>query len=137
MSKALSTAVRLSDSGGPTAEQVESLGAGWTAPEALAIAVYTALTAESMGGTPQQVVELGLRAAVNHSGDSDATGAMCGNLLGARYGYQGIPEDWAGACEIAGPVWGLARDFTLEFGPRPPSGPDYYIDPHWAARFHS
>ncbi|NEW25229.1 ADP-ribosylglycohydrolase family protein [Nocardia cyriacigeorgica] len=122
--------------GAPTVGMLQAMGAGWTAPEALAMAVYAALTAESVGGTPQQIVERGLRAAVNHSGDSDATGAMCGNLLGARYGYQAIPEDWAGACEIAGPVWALAQDFTMEFGPRPPVGPDYYIDPHWAARFH-
>ncbi|MBF6436639.1 ADP-ribosylglycohydrolase family protein [Nocardia cyriacigeorgica] len=136
VSTALAAAVRSAASGPPSPEQIESLGAGWTAPEALAMAVYAALTAESVGGTPQQIVERGLRAAVNHSGDSDATGAMCGNLLGARYGYQAIPEDWAGACEIAGPVWALAQDFTMEFGPRPPVGPDYYIDPHWAARFH-
>ncbi|WP_308646530.1 ADP-ribosylglycohydrolase family protein [Nocardia cyriacigeorgica] len=137
VSEALAQAVRLSGRGEPTAERVESLGAGWTAPEALAMATYAALSAESGGGTTQQIVQRGLRLAVNHSGDSDATGAMCGNLLGARYGYQGIPEDWAGACEVAGPVWDLAHDFSIEFGPRPPTDGSGYMDYGWMARYHS
>ncbi|WP_280453237.1 ADP-ribosylglycohydrolase family protein, partial [Nocardia cyriacigeorgica] len=137
VSEALAQAVRLSGRGEPSAEQVESLGGGWTAPEALAMAIYTALAAESAGGTPKQIVERGLCAAVNHSGDSDATGAMCGNLLGARYGYQGIPEAWAGKCEIAGPVWELAHDFSIEFGPHPPSDSSGYVDYGWMARYHS
>ncbi|MET7609441.1 ADP-ribosylglycohydrolase family protein, partial [Streptomyces avermitilis] len=34
---------------------------------------------------------------VNHSGDSDSTGAICGNLLGALYGDHGLPHEWQGA----------------------------------------
>ena len=31
---------------------------------------------------------------VNHSGDTDSTGAICGNLLGALHGMSSIPKDW-------------------------------------------
>lgn len=30
--------------------------------------------------------------AVNHNGDSDSTGAVCGNILGAYLGYNAIPQ---------------------------------------------
>jgi ADP-ribosylglycohydrolase len=57
------------------------------AEEALAIAVYCALVAEH---TVQ-----GLLLAVNHSGDSDSTGASCGNLLGVARGLMELPPEWA------------------------------------------
>lgn len=31
--------------------------------------------------------------AVNHDGDSDSTGAITGNILGAYLGQQAIPQD--------------------------------------------
>lgn len=31
-------------------------------------------------------------AAVNHGGDSDSTGAVTGNILGAAIGYDAIPQ---------------------------------------------
>ncbi|WP_307801083.1 ADP-ribosylglycohydrolase family protein [Microbispora triticiradicis] len=55
-------------------EKVESLGAGWVAEEALAIAVYCALAQPD----PREALLL----AVDHSGDSDSTGVVCGNILG-------------------------------------------------------
>ncbi|MFN8027118.1 MAG: ADP-ribosylglycohydrolase family protein [Acidimicrobiia bacterium] len=54
---------------------IEALGAGWVAEEALAIGVYCALVATDL--------RAGLLLAVNHSGDSDSTGSIAGNLLGA------------------------------------------------------
>ena len=39
----------------------------------------------------------GLLLAVNHTGDSDSTGAICGNILGAMHGDAAIPpECWPG-----------------------------------------
>jgi ADP-ribosylglycohydrolase len=38
--------------------------------------------------------------AVNHDGDSDSTGAICGNILGASYGLEAIPEEWANQVEL-------------------------------------
>lgn len=32
--------------------------------------------------------------AVNHGGDSDSTGAIAGNIIGAILGYEAIPESY-------------------------------------------
>jgi ADP-ribosylglycohydrolase len=78
----------------PSARDVERLGEGWVAEEALAIGVFCALAYPG----PSQV-RRALLLAVNHSGDSDSTGSICGNLLGAWYGEDAIPTDWTAAVE--------------------------------------
>ncbi|MGI8924925.1 MAG: ADP-ribosylglycohydrolase family protein [Fimbriimonadales bacterium] len=60
------------------------MSSSWVAEEALAIAAYCALKSE--GG-----IEMGVRLAVNHDGDTDSTGAICGNLLGAFLGMDSLP----------------------------------------------
>jgi ADP-ribosylglycohydrolase len=70
----------------PDPELVETLGGGWVAEEALAIALYCALCATN--------VRDGLLWAVNHSGDSDSTGSLAGNLLGLVHGLAGVPVEW-------------------------------------------
>ena len=35
-------------------------------------------------------IEEAIIAAVNHDGDSDSTGAVCGNIMGAIYGYEAM-----------------------------------------------
>ena len=92
----------------PTPEAVAALGQGWVAEEALAIAVYCALT----GGT----LEGAVRAAVNHSGDSDSTGAITGNLLGAAGGRSAVPEAWIAALEERALVERMAEDLSACFG---------------------
>ncbi|MEV4061557.1 ADP-ribosylglycohydrolase family protein [Nonomuraea dietziae] len=69
-----------------TPEAVERLGGAWVAEEALAIAVHCALAEPD----PARALLL----AVNHSGDSDSTGAICGNLLGAVHGTAALPAEW-------------------------------------------
>lgn len=58
---------------------VHALGEGWVAEEALAIAVFAAVRY-------QNDFKKALVCAVNHKGDSDSTGAVCGNILGAWLG---------------------------------------------------
>jgi len=48
--------------------------------------------------------------AVNHSGDSDSTGAMTGNILGAIYGYEGIFEPWRDLIELGDVMVELVDD---------------------------
>ncbi len=80
---ALDSAVDLAAGPGPlTADAVESLGGGWVAEEALAIAVCCALRADSFTG--------GVLTAVNHGGDSDSTASMTGSLLGTTLGSPAI-----------------------------------------------
>ena len=88
----------------PTATQVEALGAGWVAEESLAIAIYCALVAED--------AEEGLILAVNHSGDSDSTGSLTGNLLGAAWGYRALPSTWIAQLEGAFVIDNLAQDLA-------------------------
>lgn len=60
---------------------IHALGEGWVAEEALAIAVFCAVRY-------QNDFAAGIRASVNHKGDSDSTGAICGNILGAWLGKE-------------------------------------------------
>lgn len=65
----------------------ESLGGGWVAEETLAIALFSVLRHfDDISGC--------LISAVNHGGDSDSTGAVAGNIIGAIWGYGAIPLDF-------------------------------------------
>ena len=76
----LERAVRLAlDPSVSDLDGIHALGEGWVADEALAIAVFCAVRY-------QDDFAAAIRAAVNHKGDSDSTGAICGNLLGAWLG---------------------------------------------------
>jgi ADP-ribosylglycohydrolase len=88
----------------PTPETVERLGAGWVAEEALAISLFCALRAESF--------EQGVRLAVNHSGDSDSTGSLTGQLLGTLWGADAIPSRWVDQVELRDIIEELARDLV-------------------------
>ncbi|GGO79848.1 hypothetical protein GCM10012289_65120 [Nonomuraea cavernae] len=107
-SAALRAAVALAAEGRPSPEQVERLGGAWVAEEALAIAVYCALVSEDD-------MRRALLLAVNHSGDSDSTGAVCGNLLGARHGEAALPQRWLSRLEGRETITELADDFTTQF----------------------
>lgn len=78
----------------PTAETIQRLGAGWVGEEALAIAVFCALSFPER----DQVLDA-LSLAVSHGGDSDSTGAICGHLVGALHGVQALPPALARECE--------------------------------------
>lgn len=100
--RALELAEYLARSGRPHAEAIGQLGQGWVAEEALGIAVYCALVARNFRD--------GLILAVNHDGDSDSTGSMAGNLLGALYGVKAIPAEWLEPLELRDVVTELAQD---------------------------
>jgi ADP-ribosylglycohydrolase len=100
---AIEAAERLATSGSAsTAMSVESLGDGWVAEEALAISLYCALVATDF--------EHGVRLAVNHGGDSDSTGAIAGNLLGAIWGDSAIPRRWLASLELGAEITQVADD---------------------------
>lgn len=104
------SAVAASDWPGPLS--VERLGQGWVAEEALAIGVYAALAYPGADQARQALL-----LAVNHSGDSDSTGSICGNLVGARHGLQALPADWAAAVEGGPVIAQLASDFAATAWP--------------------
>lgn len=71
----------------PDPRIIETLGGGWVADEALAISLYCSLMYEND-------FKSGVLSAVNHSGDSDSTGAITGNILGVINGESAIPKKW-------------------------------------------
>ncbi|TMR23633.1 ADP-ribosylglycohydrolase family protein [Nonomuraea turkmeniaca] len=90
--------------GPPSPERVESLGGAWVAEEALAIGVYCALAETS--------VERALLLSVNHSGDSDSTGSVCGNLLGTLHGVAALPAAWLDPLEGRDTIERLAAELA-------------------------
>ena len=91
----MNEALALADSGTKDLDAIHSLGEGWVGDEAMAIALFCAARYENdFAG--------GITAAVNHRGDSDSTGAITGNLLGAKLGYAAIPERLRTALELRG-----------------------------------
>ena len=74
-------------------DAIHQLGEGWIGEEALAIAVYCALKhADSF--------DAAIIASVNHNGDSDSTGAITGNILGAYLGMDAIPAKYTEKLEL-------------------------------------
>lgn len=76
-------AVKLASNDKSDAENIRLLGEGWTGEEAWAIALYCVVRHIDN-------IEDAIIAAVNHDGDSDSTGAVCGNIMGAIYGYEAM-----------------------------------------------
>ena len=75
-------------------------GEGWTAASALAIALYCAASANRPA--------VAIRCAVNHDGDSDSTGAICGNIVGAMYGVEALPVQWVRSVELSDYIRSIA-----------------------------
>lgn len=98
-------AVELADKNIDDLDAIEQIGEGWVAEEALAIAVYCALR-------HKDDFAAGIRAAVNHSGDSDSTGAIAGNILGTHLGYSKIPPEFLSKLELRGILSMLAADLN-------------------------
>ncbi|PXX58741.1 ADP-ribosylglycohydrolase [Nocardia tenerifensis] len=107
---ALTRAVELAEET-PSAENVELVGAGWIAEECLAVAVHCALHAARTGDP-----RAGLLLSVNHSGDSDSTGAVAGNLIGAVHGLSALPMDWVTTVEGRDVLIQVADDLVMNFG---------------------
>jgi len=85
----------------PTPETIEAIGGGWTGTEALAIALFCVLRAGDD-------FEKGIRWAVNHSGDSDSTGSIAGNIIGGAFGVVVIPQIWQQKLELGSTIKNIA-----------------------------
>lgn len=84
-------------------ENIKALGQGWVAEETLAIAIYCSLRYSDNFSS-------GIIAAVNHSGDSDSTGSVTGNILGALIGYEAMEDKWKKDLECADIILEMADD---------------------------
>ena len=84
-------------------ENISTIGEGWVGDEALAIAVYCSLR-------HFDDFRMAMAAAVTHNGDSDSTGAVTGNILGAAIGYTAIPQDFKDDLEMHDLILHMADD---------------------------
>ena len=83
-------------------EAIQMLGEGWVAEETLAIAVYCCQKYKNDFSSA-------MIAAVNHSGDSDSTGAVAGNIIGALLGASAIPEKYTKDLELKELILNIAK----------------------------
>lgn len=108
--------LRLADSDIPDLEAINALGEGWVAEEALAIGLLCSLRHEDdFAGA--------ITSAVNHGGDSDSTGAIAGNIVGAHLGLAEIPQRYLEHLELRDTISKIADD--LFTGPQ--ASPDLYF----------
>lgn len=70
----------------------ENSSRGWVAEEALAIGLYSAL----IGGSYSEVIQI----AATHSGDSDSTASIAGQLYGTWKGANAIPGTWISKLDV-------------------------------------
>lgn len=126
----LARAVELSENTDSDLDNIHRLGEGWVAEETLGIAVYAALR-------HRDDFSAGVIAAVNHKGDSDSTGAVAGNILGALLGYGAIEEKWKRDLELRDVILEMADDLChgcqmSEYGNyRDRDWLRKYTDMHW------
>ena len=106
-------------------ENIHQLGEAWVAEETLGIALYCALR-------HQDDFSAGVIAAVNHKGDSDSTGAVTGNILGALLGYDAIEDKWKENLELSDVILEIADD--LCHGCQM-SEYSHYRDPAWEDKY--
>lgn len=101
---AVAKAERLARSGFSIEALEQHFSGGWTGEDALAMALYCCLASTDF--------EEAVTRAVNHSGDSDSTGSLVGNLLGARYGLSALPMPEQLGLELADVIRQVAEDLA-------------------------
>ena len=84
-------------------ENIQRLGEGWVGEEALAIGLYC--TTKYLDNFEEAMI-----VSVNHGGDSDSTGAVTGNILGAAVGYDAIPQFYKEDLEMHDLILHMADD---------------------------
>lgn len=121
----INLALDLAENDDEDLHNIHEIGEGWVAEETLGIALYCSLR-------HQRDFTSGITAAVNHKGDSDSTGAVTGNILGAYLGYEAIEEKWQKNLELSDVLLEMATDLChgcqmSEFS--------HYKDKEWIAKY--
>ena len=100
----VTAAIRLSRDGVDRTQVFATLGEGWIAEEALAIGVYSCMAWQSL--------EEAVVYSVNHGGDSDSTGSITGQIIGAVMGFESIPDRWIQRLELIDTIEKIALDLN-------------------------
>ncbi len=98
-------AITLSYNNEPHFENVKKIGEGWIAEEALAIGIYCSLS------YPRDIKKA-LTISILHSGDSDSTGSITGNIVGAMVGFNNLPADILEKLELREVIKDLCNDLS-------------------------
>ena len=101
-------AVKLSKDDLVDTDAIRMIGEGWASDEALAIAIYSSLKYKDD-------FKKALICSVNHDGDSDSTGAICGNILGAYLGIDNIPKEWIDVIELKELLENISTDLLTGY----------------------
>ena len=101
----MNLAVILSENSDDDLSNIHRLGEGWIAEETLAIALYCSLKY-------QDNFSRAITVSVNHKGDSDSTGAVTGNIIGALLGYDEIEPDWIEDLELVDVIERMADELS-------------------------
>ncbi len=101
----INNAISLSEQEDADINAIKKLGEGWVAEEALAIAIYSCL--KYSNSFVDAIV-----CAVNHDGDSDSTGAIAGNIIGAKLGYSAIPQYYIENLELKDIIFEVGVDLS-------------------------
>ena len=96
----------------PGVDAIQQIGEGWTGEEALAIAIYCSLKFSNN-------FRSAVTASVNHSGDSDSTGAIAGAIMGALLGDEAIPGSWVDRLENSQKIMEVAYEMYRFFKEQP------------------
>ncbi len=121
----LDQTIELSENGDDDLINIHRLGEGWVGEEALAIALYCCLR------HPDDF-DAAIIASVNHKGDSDSTGAIAGNILGAKLGLSAINGKWLDDLELKDVILEVADDL-FRGGQMNENNP--FPDPAWETKY--
>lgn len=102
----INKAIKLSESDYSDIDCIHFLGEGWVGEETLAIAIYCSLKYQNDFSKAIQV-------SVNHRGDSDSTGAVTGNIIGAWIGFDAIDKKWIDNLEMTDVISEIAEDLSV------------------------
>lgn len=107
-----------------SATDINELGEGWVAEEALAIGISCALH-------NQWNFRAGVLEAINITGDSDSTGCIAGHILGVLNGENAIPEKWRKNLLEYNIVSQIADDLHTQFE----ENPDGHVTKNWWQKY--
>lgn len=105
MNSLIELAEALAENKDSDVQNIHLIGGGWVGNEALAIAVYCWVRYSDD-------FDRALVAAVNHSGDADSTGAILGNIMGAKVGFAAMDDKWKENLELYNVLLELADDLS-------------------------
>ncbi len=118
-------AIKLSEEHKNDIEAIRELGEGWVAEETFAIAIYSCLKYSNS-------FKDAIICSINHDGDSDSTGAVTGNIMGAYLGYEQIPVEYKNHVELKEEILELANDLASEL---PVGEYNEHNDEYWLSKY--